>query len=114
MWYGPLRVKHLDNWCCCLICFKLRFHVNFSYSFTFISSIKVNLLFRSVAHYNLPDGAILETTSNPLMVSMINTKIIEVDRERDANPNDPGIQKWTNQSKAKKVTLLSVLFNSSK
>ncbi|XP_070207076.1 uro-adherence factor A-like isoform X2 [Littorina saxatilis] len=69
---------------------------------------------RSVAHYNLPDGAILETTSNPIMVAMIYTKMIEIERERDAHPDDIGVQRWTHKSHIKKQTLLSVLFNAKK
>ncbi|XP_069111071.1 platelet binding protein GspB-like [Argopecten irradians] len=67
---------------------------------------------RSVAHFNLEDGTILETTSNPFWVTCINIKHIEVEREQKANPNDKHTQNWTRKSIIRKRTLLSVLLNS--
>ncbi|XP_067658786.1 uncharacterized protein [Haliotis asinina] len=67
---------------------------------------------RSVAHYNLTDGTILETTSNPFWVACINIKMVEVERERASHPHDYGVQKWTHKSHIRKRTILSVLLNS--
>ncbi|XP_033763465.1 uncharacterized protein LOC117344746 [Pecten maximus] len=67
---------------------------------------------RSVAHFNLEDGTILETTSNPFWVTCINIKHIEVEREQKAQPNDKHTQNWTRKSIIRKRTLLSVLLNS--
>ncbi|XP_048250715.1 uncharacterized protein LOC124139141 [Haliotis rufescens] len=67
---------------------------------------------RSVAHYNLTDGTILETTSNPFWVACINIKMVEVERQREAHPHDIGVQKWTHKSYIRKRTILSVLLNS--
>ncbi|XP_046559166.1 uncharacterized protein LOC124268187 [Haliotis rubra] len=67
---------------------------------------------RSVAHYNLTDGTILETTSNSFWVACINIKMVEVERQRAAHPHDKGVQKWTQKSHIRKKTILSVLLNS--
>ncbi|KAK3104788.1 hypothetical protein FSP39_010149 [Pinctada imbricata] len=67
---------------------------------------------RSVAHYNIEDGTILETTSNPFWATCIYIKKCEADKELSANPNDPHILAWTKKSIPRKLTLLSVLFNS--
>ena len=69
---------------------------------------------RSVAHYNLEDGSILETTSNPFWVSCLYIKAAEVKQEQEGNPCDEGIQKWTAKSLPKKYTLIGVLLNSNK
>lgn len=67
---------------------------------------------RSVAHYNLEDGTILETTSNPFWAVCLFIKHCEAEEEKRKNPDNPDIQNWTNKSLARKRTLLSVLFNS--
>ncbi|KAJ8319803.1 hypothetical protein KUTeg_001390 [Tegillarca granosa] len=87
------------------------------------SSLKIDDLYldnqkladdRSVAHYNLEDGTILETTSNPFWVTCLNIKRIEVEQEQAQNPNDKHTQNWTQRSILRKRTLLSVLLNSKK
>nr|XP_022338684.1 uncharacterized protein LOC111134145 isoform X2 [Crassostrea virginica] len=67
---------------------------------------------RSVAHYNLEDGTILETTSNPFWATCLFIKHCEAEDEKRKNPDNPDVQNWTNKSLARKRTLLSVLFNS--
>ena len=69
---------------------------------------------RSVAHYNLEDGTILETTSNPFWATCLFIKHCEAEDEKRKNPDNPDVQNWTNKSLARKRTLLSVLFNSKK
>ncbi|XP_061163432.1 uncharacterized protein LOC133172537 [Saccostrea echinata] len=67
---------------------------------------------RSVAHYNLEDGTILETTSNPFWATCLFIKHCEAEDEQKKNLDNPDVQNWTNKSLARKRTLLSVLFNS--
>ncbi|XP_056019472.1 uncharacterized protein LOC125678232 isoform X2 [Ostrea edulis] len=67
---------------------------------------------RSVAHYNLEDGTILETTSNPFWATCLFIKHCEAEEEQKRNLDNPDVQNWTNKSLARKRTLLSVLFNS--
>ncbi|XP_062591696.1 uncharacterized protein LOC134253200 isoform X2 [Saccostrea cucullata] len=67
---------------------------------------------RSVAHYNLEDGTILETTSNPFWATCLFIKHCEAEDEQKRNPDNPDVQNWTNKSLTRKRTLLSVLFNS--
>uniref|UniRef100_K1P5Q1 Crossover junction endonuclease MUS81 n=1 Tax=Magallana gigas TaxID=29159 RepID=K1P5Q1_MAGGI len=51
---------------------------------------------RSVAHYNLEDGTILETTSNPFWAVCLFIKHCEAEEEKRKNPDNPDIQNWTN------------------
>ncbi|CAC5397733.1 unnamed protein product [Mytilus coruscus] len=67
---------------------------------------------RSVAHYNLEDGTILESASNPFWVTCLFIKQYEVEQTKLNNPNDKAIQGWTTKSFNRKKTLLSVLLNS--
>ncbi|XP_063410099.1 uncharacterized protein LOC134693283 [Mytilus trossulus] len=67
---------------------------------------------RSVAHYNLEDGTILESASNPFWVTCLFIKQYEVEQTKLNNPNDKAIQAWTTKSANRKKTLLSVLLNS--
>ena len=69
---------------------------------------------RSVAHYNLQDGSILETTSNPFWVACLYIKAAEVKQEQEGNPGNEDIQKWTIKSIPKKYTLIGLLLNSKK
>ena len=74
----------------------------------------MHVFFRSVAHYNLEDGSILESTSNPLWVSCLYIKALEVRQQQEGNPCDEEVQKWTSKSLPKKYTLIGVLLNSNK
>ncbi|CAC5382280.1 unnamed protein product [Mytilus coruscus] len=67
---------------------------------------------RSVAHYNLEDGTILESASNPFWVTCLFIKQYEVEQTKLNNPSDKAIQGWTTKSFNRKKTLLSVLLNS--
>ncbi|XP_076086625.1 uncharacterized protein LOC143057239 isoform X2 [Mytilus galloprovincialis] len=67
---------------------------------------------RSVAHYNLEDGTILESASNPFWVTCLFIKQYDVEQTKLNNPNDKAIQAWTTKSFNRKKTLLSVLLNS--
>ncbi|XP_053394593.1 uncharacterized protein LOC123545094 [Mercenaria mercenaria] len=66
---------------------------------------------RSVAHYNLEDECILETTSNPFWVTCLYIKASEVKQEMEGNPNDKQVQSWTQKSLPKKYTLIGLLLN---
>ncbi|XP_013414553.1 uncharacterized protein LOC106176633 [Lingula anatina] len=88
-----------------------------------VSHAKVDILYyqdnpladdRSVGHYNIQNGSILETTSNPFWVACIYTKLREVEQQRDQQLTDKRTQQWTHKSIIRKYTLIQVLFNSNK
>jgi hypothetical protein len=79
-----------------------------------VTKSKEPFYIRSVAHYNLEDGTILETTSNPFWVACLYIKASEVKQEQEGNPNNEEIQKWTQKSLPKKFVLIGLLLNSKK
>ena len=75
----------------------------------------IRLIFsRSVAHYNLPDGAILETTTNPFFAACMYILAAEAERKKLLQPNNKKFQACMKKSVIHKFTIISVLFNSSK
>ena len=92
---------------------------SWSSSFQVYGTRKVlNYLFdfycRTVDYYNLPDNCILETTSNPLWVAAVYTRMAQRDKEAADNPENGRLVNGHEKSHIMRATALLVLLNSDK
>ncbi|CAH1772286.1 unnamed protein product [Owenia fusiformis] len=69
---------------------------------------------RSVAHNNLHDNVILETTSNPFFLACMNILLVKAERNMSDYPDKSPEYSRFKRSKIHKITIIGVLTNSKK